>query len=75
MLPVFAELERDISRERVNAGIDQSSAKERKTACAADDSRQAPAGMKQLRKDGLSKIAPAGQRRLRVVTGLLSASS
>jgi DNA invertase Pin-like site-specific DNA recombinase len=39
MLAVFAEFERDILRDRVKAGIDQSSQKGRETAWAAKDRR------------------------------------
>ena len=52
MLAVFAELERDILRDRVKAGIDQA---------RKDGKPHGRPEMKQLRKDGISKRAIAKQ--------------
>ena len=54
MLAVFAEFERDILRDRVKAGIDQTRKDGKPHGRPMTAGKLVPA-MKQLRKDGLSK--------------------
>jgi len=60
MLAVFAEFERDILRERVKAGIDQAR-KDGKPHGRPMTAGKLVQEMKQLRKDGMSKLAIAKQ--------------